>query len=44
MTLMSEDKTPDPFAWMDGILDNEDPDLSARVDEILYGPQVDPHS
>ncbi len=27
----------DPFAWMDGLADTDETDLSARVDEILYG-------
>jgi len=38
-TRLAETKGPrseDPFAWMDGLADTDETDLSSRIDEILY--------
>jgi hypothetical protein len=29
-------KRKDPFAWMDGLADIDETDITSRVDEILY--------
>lgn len=33
----------DPFASIRGIAGDQETDLSGRVDDILYGPKVNPH-